>query len=211
VSHKFDKLIWENKNLPNKTTENEDIILVVREDLALLILKAIGLYLVFFAMLFFRLIVNSLNDYVWVSLYDTAMYTLAAVLTVVFLMIFHNYYLSLQIITSARVIDIDQVSLFRRENSSTTYEKIEDITYKKRNFFNLLLNYGDVILQTSGRSGGEDPEGVNGFVFNNVPNPEEIAQLIIEEQQASEQNNFTQAAKAHADALQKLINKKSLV
>jgi hypothetical protein len=134
VAHNFDKLIWDNKNLPNKTTEDEDIILVVREDLALLILKAIGLYLVFFAMLFFRLIVNSLNDYVWVSLYDTAMYTLAAVLTVIFLMVFHNYYLSLQVITSERIIDIDQTSLFRRETSSTVYDRIEDVTIRKELF-----------------------------------------------------------------------------
>lgn len=211
MAHNFDKLIWENKNLPNKTTEDEDIILVVREDLALLILKAIGLYLVFFAMLFFRLIVNSLNDYVWVSLYDTTMYTLAAVLTVIFLMIFHNYYLSLQVITSERIIDIDQTSLFRREVSSTVYEKIEDVTYKKRNFLNLLLNYGDVILQTSGRGGSEDKEGVNGFVFNNVPHAEEIALLISKEREASEEEKFAEAAKVQAKALQSVIGKKSLI
>jgi len=211
VSHNFDKLIWDNKNLPNKTTEDEDIILVVREDLALLILKAIGLYLVFFVTLFFRLVVNSLNDYVWVSLYDTAMYTLAAVLTVIFLMIFHNYYLSLQVITSERIIDIDQTSLFRRETSSTVYEKIEDVTYKKRTFLNLLLNYGDVILQTAGKGGSEDPEGVNGFVFNDVPNPEEIALLVSKQQEASEEEKFSEAAKAQAKALQAVIGKKSLI
>jgi len=209
--HNFDKEIWGNKNLPNKTTEDEDIILVVREDLALLILKAIGLYLVFFILLFFRLVVSAANDYVWVSLYDTAMYTVATVLTIAFLMVFHNYYLSLQVVTSERIIDIDQPSLFRRETSSTVYDKIEDVTYKKRNFLNLFLNYGDVILQTAGRTGQEDSDGINGFVFNNVPNPEEIAQLISIRQQASEKAGYDDAAAAQAKALQKIISRKTLV
>jgi hypothetical protein len=66
-------------------------------------------------------------------------------------------------------------------------------------------------LQTAGKGGSEDKDGVNGFVFNNVPNPEEIALMISKQQEASEGEKFNEAARAQAKALQTVIGKKSLI
>lgn len=205
-----DNLIWDNKNFPNKTTEDEDIILLVREDIVVLIFRAVGLYLVFFILLLLRVFASGIGDIVWISLYDTVLFGIAIMLTVAFLVIFHNYYLSLQIITSERIIDIDQTNLFRREVSSTTIDKIEDVTHKKTGILNLLFNYGDVIIQTAGRSGSEAGDGVNGFVFNNVPSPSEIAHLIDTIQQREERDDVKKNAKIQAEELQKALSKKVL-
>jgi hypothetical protein len=205
-----DTLIWENKNFPNKTTENEDIILLVREDIVIIILKAIGLYFIFFLLLLFRLIFSSFTDFIWLSAYDAFMYSAGLFLTLIFLMIFHNYYLSLQIITSERIIDVNQRSLFRREISSTAIAKIQDVTFKKVNFFNFIFNYGNVILQTSGNAGSDTPEGINGFVFENVPNPSEIAHLIDLIQQKEQTESIQRNAIIEAEALQKVLSRKIL-
>jgi hypothetical protein len=210
VSSNNDNLIWNNKNFPNKTTEDEDIILLVREDIVVLIFRAVGLYLLFFILLLLRVFASGFGDLIWISLYDTILFGVGAILTVAFLIIFHNYYLSLQIVTSERIIDIDQTNLFRREVSSTTIDKIEDVTHKKENVLNLLFNYGDVIIQTAGRSGNEAGEGIGGFVFNNVPNPEEIAHMIDTLQQAEERGDSIRNAKLQAEAIQKALNNKIL-
>jgi len=205
-----DHLIWDNKNFPNKTTEDEDIILLVREDIVVLIFRAVGLYLVFFILLLLRVFAAGIGEIFWISLYDTFLFGIGLLLTVGFLVIFHNYYLSLQIITSERIIDIDQTNLFRREVSSTTISKIEDVTHKKTGILNLLFNYGDVIIQTAGRTGFEAGEGVSGFVFNNVPSPADIAHLIDTLQQKEERDDVTRNAKIQADELQKALSKKIL-
>lgn len=206
-----DNLIWNNPNFPNKTTEDEDVILLTREDIVILIFKGVGLYLFFFVLLLLRVFVSGFQDLIWISLYDSILFGSGSILTIAFLLIFHNYYLSLQIITSERIVDIDQTSLFRREVSSTTIEKIEDVTHKKVGILNLLFNYGDVIIQTAGRTGAEaGADSVNGFVFNNVPSPAEVAHIIDVLQEREENNNSYKSAKIQAQELQKILSKKIL-
>jgi len=209
----LDNYIWDRKSFPNKTRPDEDIILLVREDILIPIFKAIGLYLGFFLLLILRFVLASSvdkNSYVWLTAFDTFLYTLASFFLLSILFTFHNYYLSMQIITSFRIIDIDQVSLFKREVNSTAIEKIEDVTHIKKNLFNLLINYGDVIVQTAGRTGGEADTNINGFVFNNVPNPQEIANVIDQIIQTYDQDRSIDNAKKQAQALQKVLNRKTL-
>jgi hypothetical protein len=211
MSSYLDKKIWDNPNYPNKTTESENIILVVREDIAILIFKAIGLYAIFLVFLALRLLVGFAADTVFIYFFDFVMYTAAAMLTSVFIIMFHNYYLSLQIITSERIIDVDQLGLFRREVNSAVLENIEDVTHKKRTMLQLFFNFGDVIVETAGRSGSEAPGGVNGFVFNNVPNPAGVAHLIEVVRQQNADHSVSKAARIEAEELQKVLQRKALI
>jgi hypothetical protein len=70
------------------------------------------LYAIFFVFLILRLFVGYVEDTTMIYFFDFVMYLSASILTAVFIVVFHNYYLSLQIITNERIIDIDQRGLF---------------------------------------------------------------------------------------------------
>jgi hypothetical protein len=206
----LDKFIWENPSFPNKTSDDEDILLVVREDLVLILFRFLGLYSVFFLLLLLRSVVVGFSDYLTISIYDSVMYGVGAILTLIFLVIFHNYYLSLQIITTDRIIDIDQTSLFNREVNSSAIQNIQDVTYIKKGLLNLLFNFGNVVVETSGRPGGEIKDEGNGFVFNNIPSPAEIAHLLDTLIQKEQEDDFKKQAGIQAEALQKVLSSKIL-
>jgi hypothetical protein len=86
----LDKFIWENPSFPNKTSDDEDILLVVREDLVLILFRFLGLYSVFFLLLLLRSVVVGFSDYLTISIYDSVMYGVGAILTLIFLVIFHT-------------------------------------------------------------------------------------------------------------------------
>src|SRR3989344_7244492 len=100
-------------------------------------------------------------------------------LSVVFLMIvillslifWMDYYLDVWIITSERIIDIEQKGLFNREISEFTLDKVQDITVKVPNMMAMFLKYGDVIIQTAGES---------SFEIKQIPNFYEAKNLILD-------------------------------
>ncbi len=207
----YDYLIWNHKGFPKKTTEDEDIILVIRQDVITLILKGFVLYILFLFLFITRIIFVASSSFFWSSLFDTFLYAIATILAIIFLIMFHNYYLSMQIVTSYRIIDIDQTGLFDREVNSTILENIEDMTIKKRNILNLIFDFGDIVIQTSGRTGGEYLEkNINGFVFNDIPNPSEVGNILDILKRKNEQKDSIKSAKSSADALQQLLAKRTL-
>ncbi|MFH1246465.1 MAG: hypothetical protein V1489_01655 [Candidatus Liptonbacteria bacterium] len=75
-----------------------------------------------------------------------------------------SYYLNVLVITNHRVIDIQQISLFKRNISELRLENIEDIAVEIPGFLASWLDYGNITLQTA----GEHDE----FIFENVHHPE---------------------------------------
>lgn len=211
MSRHLDNTIWTNPNYPNPISPDEDVILMVREDLAIIIYKAVGLYSIYFVLLLLRLFFEALSFSLWLNIYDFALNALGALLVAVFIIIFHNYYLSLQVITTERIIDIDQTGLFKREINSTYLDTIQDVTDKKTNLLQLFFNYGNVTTQTSGRTGSEGSGDISGFVFNNVPNPSDIAHLIQVLISQGGRDKLKQAAKYEAAELQQILNRKSFL
>lgn len=88
------------------------------------------------------------------------------------LVVFVLYYLSLQVITDLRMVDVDQLSLFHRDVSEIFIENVEEPTSKSYGFLATFLDYGDVTVQTSGAS--------IQFVFEKVPHPESVKKLILD-------------------------------
>jgi uncharacterized membrane protein YdbT with pleckstrin-like domain len=82
------------------------------------------------------------------------------------------YYLTIQIITDIRVVDVDQSGLFSHTVSELHIDKIEDVTSKTTGIFGTIFNYGDVFIQTAGT--------IERFEFDNVPNPAAIEKLILD-------------------------------
>ena len=113
----------------------------------------------------------------------SAIYLMVVVLvTFIFWM---DYYLDVWIITSERIIDIEQKGLFNREISEFTLDKVQDITVKVPNMLATFLKYGDVIIQTAGES---------SFEIKQIPNFYEAKNLILD---YSKKNERTQQVGAN--------------
>ncbi len=81
-----------------------------------------------------------------------------------------NYYLDVWIITSSRLIDINQRSLFVREISEMNIEKIQNVTIEVNGFMATYLRLGSLRVETA----GEDR-----FAIENVPNAGEAKDLLL--------------------------------
>ena len=88
-----------------------------------------------------------------------------------FFLVWTDYYLDIWIITDKRIVDIEQMGLFKREVSEFKLFRIQDVTIEVKGVLPTFLNYGNVYVQTA----GENRE----FVFKQVPNPHKAKDLII--------------------------------
>lgn len=91
------------------------------------------------------------------------------------LRIFILWSLNVYILTSKRIIDVDQRSLFEKHVAECPLENIQDIRYNKKGFFSTVFNVGTVIVQSGGGRGHID--------FVDVPNPNTVKESIMNVQQ----------------------------
>lgn len=156
--------------------ENEKIYLIIREHPIVPTFKlAFVFILVGFGIvahwLIPDLIPNTLSDstLAGLSLFFYIFYfglLLGGLLIVVF------HYLSLQIITEMRMVDVDQSGLFGRKVTEIQIENVEEVTSKATGVLATLFNFGNVTVQTS----GAEVE----FMFENVAHPETVKKLILD-------------------------------
>jgi len=174
----LDSQIWKNKFFPDQLNQTEDIILVLREDIIMLVFQALLFVFFFFVATVLKALLGDFFDKLGAFRYllDVIYHTFNIVLLIGFLLRFHDYYLSVQIITSQRVIDISQNGLFGREVNELQYEKIEDITHKQNGFIATIFNFGDIVVQTAASASLK----TSGFVFKNIPNPSKAHKLIMD-------------------------------
>ena len=95
-------------------------------------------------------------------------------LTIIVLVLFIfwiDYYLDIWIITSERIIDVEQLGLFNRKISEFTLDKVQDITVEIPNFTATALKYGNIIIQTAGEQ---------SFRIEQAPNVYEAKNLILD-------------------------------
>ncbi len=88
------------------------------------------------------------------------------------LLVFVFYYLSLQIVTDHRMVDVDQSGLFRRKVTEIQIENVEEVTSSAHGLLATIFNFGNVLVQTSSAQ--------NEFQFENVARPEQVKKLILD-------------------------------
>ncbi|HBI33952.1 MAG TPA: hypothetical protein DEA43_03950 [Candidatus Moranbacteria bacterium] len=93
-------------------------------------------------------------------------------------LIWVDYYFDIWIITTERIINIEQKGMFTRSVSELRFAKIQDITTEVVGFLPTVINYGDVRVQTA----GEESE----FVFRTVSDPYHVKNIIMELQKKAE-------------------------
>lgn len=96
-------------------------------------------------------------------------------------MIWIDYYFDVWIITSQRIVNVEQKGLFTRKVSELRYEKIQDVTTEVNGFIPTIINYGDVHVQTAGEEGE--------FLFRTVSDPYQIKNIIMELQKKKEESS----------------------
>ncbi|MDD5252215.1 MAG: PH domain-containing protein [Patescibacteria group bacterium] len=64
------------------------------------------------------------------------------------------------IITTRRIVDVDQRGLFERAVSEATYDKVQDVSYHVKGVWQMLLGYGTLFVQTAGAQATLELDGV---------------------------------------------------
>jgi membrane protein YdbS with pleckstrin-like domain len=86
--------------------------------------------------------------------------------------VYTEYYWNVFIITTRRVIDIDQRGFFRRTVSEAPYEKVQDVSFAIAGLLDTTFRYGTIVIQTAGAH-------VN-LELTHVHRPQNIHHLITE-------------------------------
>ncbi|MCK5061229.1 PH domain-containing protein [Candidatus Parcubacteria bacterium] len=178
--------------LPNQLPK-EKILKIIRKDIFILI-KKVALFILLTILplaLFFVIAIsqpqffNGKMSYPLMVLGASAYYLF---IWLFFFFSFIDYYLDVWIITTERIIDIEQKGFFSRVISEHKLFRIQDVTSEVHGVFPTILRYGEVYVQTAGTR--------QRFNFRQIPNPNKIRDMIIKlverkkkEVQNEEKNN----------------------
>ncbi len=92
---------------------------------------------------------------------------------------FIDYYLDIWILTSERIVQIKQRSLFNRQITELDLSTIEDVQSKTKGMLATFLGYGTIFVQTAGTT--------ELLEFNYIPKPFEAEKQILDRQAAVEE------------------------
>ncbi len=201
--------LWDNAFFPDKISEDEKIILVLRETSIIIGVKFINFFLAFLLLLTLRIFLVNLPYKSTLNAFDLLIYGLNLFFITLFTLSFHNYYLSLGIVTSKRVIDVDQLGLFHREVNEISLGNVQDYNYKQGGILATLFGFGDIIIRPSSDQDPKDTKDQSsGFVFDNVSNPAEFVKIIDIALQNFQDDNRDETAKVNADFLKQALENK---
>lgn len=158
--------------------ENEQILAVAHRHWIVLLLPVL-VSTIFFVFIISVLIFAETQTFAFAEYFAPAV--LIFLMTIIGLVLLGNllyilvsYWLDVLIITSDRILHIDQVSLFRRKLSEFGLGRVQDITVLVPSFIATLFDFGSLTLHTAGES---------RFTIFTVPRPEYIKDIIMTEQQ----------------------------
>lgn len=167
--------------------KDEEIILIERRHLFVFLFETIGLF--FIALLPFLLIsfINILPENlinitkIYLNYYIFFSFCFVFLCWLLFIISWTNYYLDILIITNKRVIDIEQISLFHRDEAEIRYENIEDIKIETIGFIQSIFKFGNLHIQTAGES--------REIVLHNIKNPYKIKDIIAKQKEEAASKN----------------------
>ncbi|MCD6550356.1 PH domain-containing protein [bacterium] len=86
------------------------------------------------------------------------------------------YSLNTVIITNKRIIENQQLGLFKHVIKEIELKNIQDISIEILGVFAQFLNYGNIEIQSAG--------AIAKFNFTRLPNPQKIKNIIVKARQA---------------------------
>jgi len=161
--------------LPNMLP-GEKVVKVMRRDTFILFKKVLLFaVLLILPLVFFYLVLSTNSDFVSSEFfYPLLVLGVSAYYLFIWLFFFFSfidYYLDVWIITSERIIDIQQKGFFSRVIAEQKLTRVQDVTSETSGMIPTIFKYGDVHIQTAGE--------VQRFNFQEVPHPDEVRDLII--------------------------------
>lgn len=96
-------------------------------------------------------------------------------------LIWFNYYLDIWIITTERIVNVEQKGLFTRQVSELKFNQIQDVSTDVQGFFPTIFNFGDLIVQTAAEQ--------SRFFFRSVGNPYTLKAEIMKLQKRKNEKN----------------------
>lgn len=101
-----------------------------------------------------------------------------------------DYHMDLWVVTTRRILNIEQTGMFKRTVSELRMYRIQDVTATVSGVLHTILDYGDVEIQTAG-------EKVR-FVFEEIPHPNQIAKTILELSEIDRREHLDEAVEEFA-------------
>lgn len=166
-------MLFETLNLEKH--EGEQIIMIVRRHWFNILQNLLSVFIMAAfltgSFLYFPAIFPSLSQNAYNGLFLFGETVFAMVIWIIFFLIWVDYYFDVWIVTTRRIINVEQKGLFSREVSELKLEKIQDISTEVLGVIPTFLNYGDVYIQTAAEQ--------ERFLFRRVPNPYRIKDVIM--------------------------------
>jgi hypothetical protein len=82
-----------------------------------------------------------------------------------------DHYLDMWVVTSERIVDIEQTGLFSRNIASQKLYRIQDVSADVKGIIPTFLHYGNVMIQTAGTK--------SNFEFKQIPNPYDVTKKLM--------------------------------
>ncbi|MBI2122205.1 MAG: PH domain-containing protein [Candidatus Sungbacteria bacterium] len=155
-------------------SDNEKVLIVVHKHWFVMVGPIITFAVLLFApiivLLVLPLITKDFNQ-VLVAIFTNFSLSLYVMILIIFMfLIWMDFYLDMWIITSKRIIDIEQRGLFSREISEIPLVHIQDITMDVNGVIRTFLKFGTIRLQTAGE---------REFAIRDIPHLYKIKDLIL--------------------------------
>ena len=97
-----------------------------------------------------------------------------------------DYYLDLWVVTTKRLISIDQRGLFSRLVASFRLDRLQDVNIEISGVIPTFLNFGTIEAQTAGGEANHE------FRSHNMPDPRGLKAIIVKAADASRHKNTNQ-------------------
>lgn len=186
--------------------DDETIILVVRRHWFNILQQLFSVFLMiaflFGSFVYLPILFPILSDSSAQALFMFLENSFALITWMIFFLIWIDYYFDVWIITTHRVVNIDQKGLFVRTVSELEFNKIQDVTTEVKGVIGTFLNFGNVFIQTAGEK--------ERFIFRQVSNPYAIKDLIMNLEEKEEKIDASKKAHEEASALKDVLQDKNL-
>ena len=155
--------------------QNERVLLVLRRHWFVLLRESmVVLFMIFLGIMLFsvkRIWYGIIDPVIFDSIVAFLLSLYALLMLALAFAIWITYRLDVWIITTKRVIDIDQRGLFNREVSEFLVANIQDITTEVPTMIMTLFDFGNMTIQTAGHK---------NFVVREIPHLEKAKKIILE-------------------------------
>ncbi|MFO0764824.1 MAG: PH domain-containing protein [Patescibacteria group bacterium] len=103
---------------------------------------------------------------------------------------FLDYYLDMWIVTTKRILNIEQTGLFSRTVSEIRLHRVQDVTSSVKGFWATLFDYGQLDVQTAGEK--------LIISFEEIPHPTRISKIILELSETERRSQLDEAVEEFA-------------